>query len=106
MAWKKEHRTLWGETHSMGGLNFNTDSGGPQEIRFGSSTTPKPVDSIQPQHRLVAETCGHSLLYNRTTKEYTDRVPVHGYTYIGRFKCDREAIAVWRGWLRSQGVGV
>ena len=51
---------------------------------------------------VIAEQDGHQLIaeYGKHF-DYTRR---SGLTYLGMFRSDREAEAVWRGWLRAGAV--
>lgn len=103
MSYKMEHKGKWGETHTLGGLNLTSDVGTALSISFGTRReTAEPT--VRPVEVEVASKKGHHLVYCTADRAYYDYAPVHGRFYMGRCRSEKDAIARWDGWLRSQGV--
>ena len=70
-------------------------------------TTPPDVEardaSARPWARDLATCHGHTCHYNIRGEVY-DVVPVHGHFYVGKAMYEREAVAIWLGYLQTIGI--
>lgn len=63
---------------------------------------PVPPTNVRPWSRVVG-TCGdHTCVVNRR-REFYDRTPVHGDTYLGRCASDKDAFNRWKNHLMTIG---
>lgn len=99
-SWKMPH------VPRSGVLYYGTDAGSASQISMrpmGAYTAPD-LGTVKPVENVIDTHGKHTLVYSRMSRAYFDKAPIRGLTYLGKFKTDEEAIACWRGWLRSQGV--
>lgn len=59
--------------------------------------------SAKPWSRDLATCHGHICHYNIRGEVY-DVVPVHGGFYVGKAMTEREAVAIWLGYLQTIGI--
>lgn len=100
MSYKSEHSGKWGETHYGGGINLTSDVGVARSISFGTHRESPALPTLKPSRRIVSKSKKHTLFYSNTQRAYFDYVPVHGRTYLGKFRDDDEAGDYWFEWLR------
>ncbi len=105
MAWYTPRRGGIAERIDAMLLSEGADGPGRELLTKGGTRSPEGIWCDADVYR-IGEKVGGFELIEKSGVYYTRDAWSLWTDSLGRLRNDREAVAVWRGWLRSHGVGV